>query len=285
MPFTDAPVSPSVARTINGEMVVLLGWGRAILMQLAHPLVAQGVSDHSLFGREAGQYVQRVRRTVGAMLTLTFGTDEEARAVAARINAIHARVEGTLQTAAGIYPAGTPYSARDPELLLWVHATLIDSLPLAYEQFVGPLTEAQKDGYCAEAAAAAPLLDLPERMTPASVSALQAYMRAMTEGGAIEVTEPARRIAGLLLAPPIGVAAPFYRLARLATIGLLPPAIRDGYGFTWTAQQDRRLRRLSAAIRRVRSLTPRVVHEWPSARRFQAAPPLDPLVDTRRGEA
>jgi uncharacterized protein (DUF2236 family) len=74
---------PSVARKINRERVVLLGWGRAILLQIAHPLVAAAVADHSPFGEDLRGYLQRARRTVGAMLRLTFGTDDEARRVVA----------------------------------------------------------------------------------------------------------------------------------------------------------------------------------------------------------
>ena len=122
--------SDSVAWKINREIAVLLGWGRAILLQFAHPMVAAGVADYSRFQTDLRGYATRSRRTIGAMLALTFGSDEEARAAASRINAIHDRVNGTLSAAAGGRPSGTPYSARDPELLCWVHATLVDSLPL-----------------------------------------------------------------------------------------------------------------------------------------------------------
>ena len=71
------------------------------------------------------------------MLRLSFGTEREARAVVARINAIHDRVNGRLPEAAGAFPAGTPYSAHDPALLAWVHATLLDMNLRVYELFVG----------------------------------------------------------------------------------------------------------------------------------------------------
>src|SRR5262245_15266928 len=131
----DARAFP-VARKINREAVVLLGWGRAILLQLAHPLVAAGVGDYSGFRSGARGFVRRVRGTVGGMLDLTFGTADEAQRIIDRINSIHDRVNGRLPAAVGIFPAGTPYSARDPKLLLWVHATLIDSMTVAYETFV-----------------------------------------------------------------------------------------------------------------------------------------------------
>jgi uncharacterized protein (DUF2236 family) len=259
-----APGPFSVARTINRETVVLLGWGRAILLQLAHPLVAQGVADHSPFGRGAADYARRAYGTVGAMLRLTFGTGAEARRTAAHINAIHARVSGTLHEPAGIFPAGTRYSAHDPELLLWVHATLVESVPMAYETFVRPLHPDEKNRYCVEAAAAAALLDLPEHMAPQTTQALREYMSDMFERGAIQVTPPARQLAQALLWPPLGPASPLFGLARLVTLGLLPPAIRSGYGYGWSDRQERMFRRVCAIIRGTRKMTPPVLREWPT---------------------
>ena len=106
-----------ISHRVNREAVVVLGWGRAILLQLAHPLVTAGVGAHSGFDAGALAYVRRMRGTIGSMLSLTFGTDAEVRETAGRINAIHRRVHGRLDRAVGRYPAGTPYDATDPALL------------------------------------------------------------------------------------------------------------------------------------------------------------------------
>jgi uncharacterized protein (DUF2236 family) len=256
----------SVAWKINREAIVVLGWGRAILLQIAHPLVAQGVSDHSQFGDNAGQYLQRALRTVGAMLKITFGSDEEARVIANRINAIHDRVNGTLREPTRAYRAGTPYAARDPELLRWVHATLVDSLPFAYEQFVGPLGASEKDQYCAEAAMSAPLFGLAENQVPRTTNELSAYMQQMRASGAIEVTANARSLAQALLSPRLGPVTPVFRIARLATVGLLPPELREGYEFEWDARRERAFNRLAKCMRGARSILPPIVREWPQAR-------------------
>ena len=258
----------SVAHQVNREGVVLLGWGRAILLQLAHPLVAAAVSGHAGFHGGPLAYVRRMRGTVGAMLALTFGTDEEIRRSATRINAIHARVHGRLAEAAGPYPAGTAYSADDPELLTWVHATLIQSQLLTYGLFVGPLTADEKDRYCAEAAALGPLLSVPAGRLPSSAVAVDACLATMQASGRIVVTEPARRLANALLAPPGGgLAGPMLALGRLTTVGLLPDAVRRAYGFTWNARRARRLRTAATAVRTLRRLLPPLVREWPAARR------------------
>lgn len=260
-------VARSVARKINGERVVLLGWGRAILLQFAHPLVAAGVADHSEFSHDLRGYVRRTHGTIGAMLGLTFGSEDDVRAVAAKINRIHDRVHGTLRDATGIFPTGTPYSARDPQLLRWVHATLLDSVPLTYERFVGPLTPEEKDRYCAEATVVEQLLGIPGGMLPTTIAERDTYLEEMYESGAIVVSDTARALAAGLLSPPLGVVGrPLIGLARLATIGLLPPPIRRAYGFAWDEAQERALRRAAGFLRRVRPLVPRILRQWPAAR-------------------
>src|SRR5579883_2783724 len=129
-----------MAWRINGEIAGLLGWGRAILLQVAHPLVAAGVSEHSQFAHDALGRARRLRRTLGAMLTLTFGSYDEAVAVARHIDGIHGRIRGTLAAPTGTLAAGTPYFARDPDLLRWVHATYVDSALRTYLLYVGPLS-------------------------------------------------------------------------------------------------------------------------------------------------
>ena len=99
-------VQASMARRVNREAVVLLGWGRAILFQVAHPLVAAGVAEHSDFRGGALNYVRRTRHTVRAMLGLTFGSAEEIQARADRINTIHTRVHGILREPTVHFPAG-----------------------------------------------------------------------------------------------------------------------------------------------------------------------------------
>ena len=263
----DRLAAATIARKVNREGVVILGWGRAILLQLAHPLVAAGVADHSGFRDGPAAYVRRSRRTIAAMLGLTFGSPEEIQRRADRINAIHARVHGTLGETAGRFPAGTAYTATDPELLGWVHATLIDSQLLAYELFVGSLTADEKDQYCAEATAIGPLLGAPADSFPATTSALERYMQGMLVSDAIAVTPTARELAEVLLSPPGAIlTGPLMGLARVTTIGLLPPAIREAYGFTWSRRRERVRRGTATLLRRVRAALPPLVREWPAAR-------------------
>ena len=272
----------AVAWKINSEIVLLLGWARAILLQFAHPLVAAGVAEHSQFITQPHGRVKRLRQTLRAMLKLTFGTMEEVEAAARGINEIHDYVQGELREPVGPFPAGTRYSAHDPELLRWVHATLLDTFPLTYERFIGALTPEEKDQYCYEASGMAPLLGAPAGYFPASMAELRAYMDRMYAGGHIVVTETARRLSRELISPPLpgglllplGLALrPLLWLAQLPAIGLLPPAIREAYGFSWGPRHQAALEVLSRVIRILVRLLPPQVRYWPAARaaRLRAA--------------
>ena len=201
------------------------------------------------------------------MLGLTFGSAEEIQARADRINTIHTRVHGILREPTVHFPAGTPYSATDPELLRWVHATLVESQLRTYQLFVDALTPDEQDQYCAEAAGIAPLLGIPDAFLPTNKTDLDRYLGDMLASGVIEVTETARVLARALLFPPGGaLTGPLLWLGRLTTIGLLPPAIRVAYGVEWGERGERRLRRASGVVRRFLRMVPLALREWPAAR-------------------
>jgi len=257
----------TVAWKLQREIILLLAWSPAILLQLAHPLVARGVADHSSFSRERWGRTRRLHRTLDAMLGLCFGSEGEALAVAARINAIHDRVHGRLPEAAGLFAAGTAYSAHDPALLTWVHATLLVMNLRVYELFVAPVRAEDKDRYCAEAAAIEGHLGIPEGHLPRTFGELQRYVDGSLASGEILVTDVARTLARKIVYPDAPrVAAPALGLMRAITLGLLPPPIRDGYGFPWTTRHEGVLRLSAGLVRRLLPLTPPWVRYWPAAR-------------------
>ena len=267
------PGIDSIGQRLHRESILLLAWGPAILLQLAHPLVARGIADHRGFDHESHGHVARFYRTLDAMLQLCFGTEAQADAVLTRINAIHDRVNGHLPEAAGMFPAATPYSAHDPALLAWVHATLLDMSLRVYELYVGPLSVEEKDRYCTEASATETRLGIPEGALPRSVDDLTLYMTAMLSSGQIVVTETARSLARRILHPGPRIAEPALWLVRLGTIGLLPASIRDDYGFAWSARKERMLRRSAAVMRGVLRVTPRMVRHWPAMRAERLSAP------------
>src|SRR5262249_17475700 len=135
--------------TIAGERIALLSWPRAILLQLAHPLIASGVAQHSGFRSSP---FRRLHSTVTTMRQLTFGSDEAAAAALGRILGIHDRVNGTWRAEVGPHPEGARYSAHGPALVLWVHATLLDSHVRLLEPILRPFAPEERDRYCREAA-------------------------------------------------------------------------------------------------------------------------------------
>jgi uncharacterized protein (DUF2236 family) len=261
------PGPRSISWKLNREIVSVAAWGRAVLLQLAHPSVAAGVHDHSSFRGSLLSSFRRTRSTVGAMLSLTFGDTEQMISAAAGINTIHDRVNGRVRDG-----VSQPYSAHDSDLQRWVHATLVESIPLTHELLFGPLTTAEKDQYCREAAIMEPLLGMPSGWLPRSTNRLDAYMEQMLLEGGLVVTPTSRAIARALLYPPHWYLAwPVYRPMQLLAIGLLPPAIRQAYGFQWRAREQRAFRRWTALLRLLLRLLPPALRHFPVARQATAS--------------
>lgn len=265
-----------VVQRVNSERVVLLGWSRAILMQVAHPLIAAGVTQHSTFRGGVVEAAVRLHHTVAAMLSITFGDDERRAAAVGRIRAIHRTVNGTLDVDTPAFPRGTRYSAEDPALLLWVHATLVDSTADIYQRLVRPLTRADLDLLCVESAPLLEDLGGDPAITPRTWSALQAYMVSVLDSHVLSITPDTKALGVAVVSPrAAGLPVPLSGLHRLLTAGLLPPSLRAAYGFEWDAVRQARFERAIRAVRGARRLTPRAVAWWPQARRMplRAAPP------------
>jgi uncharacterized protein (DUF2236 family) len=257
---------------VNGERLVVLGWGKAILMQLAHPLVAAGVAEHSAFRGSVTQGAARLYHTVSAMLSLTFGDEARREAALERIRSIHRIVRGRLAEAAGPFPAGAVYSAEDPALLLWVHATLLDATAEIYERLVAPLSTGERDALCEQSTPLLVELGGDPSTAPRTWSALGAYMDQMQRSGVLVVTPAAREIGHAVLAPRAGGwPAPLSGLHRLIEVGLLPAPIRRAYGFDWDETYQAKFERTLRVIRGVRRITPAPLARWRAARRWQAA--------------
>jgi uncharacterized protein (DUF2236 family) len=256
-----------VAFRVNGERLVILGWARAILLQLAHPLVAAGVFDHSGFRESPIAAIRRLNHTTQAMLAITFGDEDRRLAAIDGIRRIHTRVNGTLRDAVGPFPAGTSYSAEDPALLLWVHATLIESMVLTYEQLVEPLTADDRDDYCAVSAPSSIALGMREADAPFTWAALQRYLLHEYSSGTIVVGPQARELSEALLCTSIPAALfPARWVSNLITSGLLPPTVRSAYGLRWSDARARRFQRLTSTLRAMRRLMPASVALWRDAR-------------------
>jgi len=225
--FTDS----SMLRRINRERALALSGPRALLMQAAHPLAVTGLLSHS---SALDAPYDRLARTAEAMSTIGFGSRADAERVSAHVRAQHARVRGRIKEPVGRFAAGTPYRADDPELLLWVLFTLVDSALVVYELYVGRLSEAEKAAYWEDYRVIGGLFALRDRDMPDSLDDLRAYRREMLEGDTLLVTDWARtRARKIVLEPPVPlVARPLLETVNFITIALLPDRIRSQYGFS-----------------------------------------------------
>ncbi|MGH7773223.1 MAG: oxygenase MpaB family protein [Candidatus Binatia bacterium] len=255
---------------MDREMILLLGGGRALLMQIAHPKIAEGVADHSRFRKDP---IGRLYETMNTMWSIVFDEIPEAEASLQRIKQIHRRVQGVIKQG-DVLRAGIPYDAQDPDLLLWVHATLVDSAMVTYELFVGPLSVQDKRQYYDETKKLALLFEVPEAKTPASLEAFNDYMSEMIGSDAISVGSAARAIAKEILTPRPLLLKLGGPLSALITVGLLPPKLRREYGLTWNKGKERVLQLVAASIRTLLPFVPPVLRIVPHARAAQgrAAP-------------
>jgi uncharacterized protein (DUF2236 family) len=257
-----------VSWRVNAERVVLAGWTRAILLQVGHPLIAAGVVRHSTFRDNPVSSARRLHHTVRAMLGLTFGDAATHARVIDDIRAIHRRVRGRLTEAVGVFPAGAVYSAEDPALVLWVHATLIESVILAYDALVGPIGLTERDTYCREASGVAIELGARPPDVPLDWCTLERYLAAQTQSGAIIVGSDARAVATVLLQGRFSmVLGPVAWANRILTAGWLPPDLRAQYGLPWSNAHDRTFQRTIATVRWLRGLLPDRMALWPEALR------------------
>ena len=262
-----------VSCRINAERLLLIAWVRAILLQFAHPLIAAGVAQHSTFRRGPVAASTRLRHTLDAMLALTFGTDAERDAAVEGIRAIHRRVRGTLAQGCGPFAAGTRYSAEDPALLRWVHATLIESMVVVYEDLIGPLSGAERDYYCDDAAGLAIALGASPGEVPRSWRELRAYIDEQYASGHIVVGHDAVTLCNSLLCPMTGPFATIITsaLSHLAG-GLLPERVRMQYAIVWNGRRKRRFARTMSTLRRMRRVLPSSIVLWKAARSGQYIP-------------
>jgi uncharacterized protein (DUF2236 family) len=221
-----------IRRVGNSPLVPLLGGGPAVLLQVAHPLVAAGVVHHSDYRDDLWR---RLLRTLRALYLIVYGTKQEAERAGEAVRAVHAHVRGTTRERLGPFPAGTPYAASDPHLMLWVHATLVETSLAAHCRFVARLGPDEEEAYYREMAVVARLFGLTSSAIPATFADFREYLRARLGGPEICVTAPAREVAAVILdAPlptPLRLLVPAH---RLATAALLPAKLRAEYGLGWS---------------------------------------------------
>lgn len=264
----------TVSWRVLAEPVIFVGGGRALLLQVAHPKVAAGVEQHSSYATDPWA---RLFRTVDVMTKLSFGSPEVSAAQSQLLARLHRRVVGTTSS-------GETYAATDPELLLWVWATLVDTSVLCYEKVFPPLTAAEREQHLREWHLVAHACGVPEGGCPQTWAAFETYVeRTVRED--LYVTPEARKVAHATMVPPLPwplrpLAAPLH---QLATAGLLPPAVRGQLGLAWDEERQRRLDRWFTVVGAAMRRTPRFVRELPTRDVLRRTMPLQVLSLQRHG--
>jgi len=203
------PLGPqSVAWELHASPAMLTAGLRALLLQLWHPSIASAVSAHSEVARDPWR---RYRSTVAFMTSVTYGDDDEANDAVRRVRGVHARVRG-------VDVRGASYAASDPELLAYVHATLVDSALQAADVYGPRLSCADRDRYVVEMARVAELLGLDN--PPRDAASANAVVNRNDAPG---VSRPGRDLAWLLALPPLPLwmRAP-YGVLFASAVDLLP---------------------------------------------------------------
>ncbi|MEJ7599810.1 MAG: oxygenase MpaB family protein [Kofleriaceae bacterium] len=216
----------SIAWQLGTDLGVFLGGGRAALLQLAHPMVAHAIDQHS---RTRSDVIGRFQRTFHHVFAMLFGSLDEAFTAARRVHTIHTHIHGTIPDAIGAYPAGTPYHANDAESLRWVHTTLVDTTIQVRELLDGPLAISVKDAYVTELHRFAQLFGIPRRLLPASWAEHAAYVAQMLASDRLAVAPCAREMARFLVGRGGSAQPPLGRISELVTHALLPPHLADQF--------------------------------------------------------
>jgi uncharacterized protein (DUF2236 family) len=250
----------SEAWKLNREAMLLLGAGpRALLLQLAHPLVAAGVDEHSSFRADPWA---RLQATLRSYLRIVYGTTSAARAEIARLNELHRSIRG----------AG--YWARDPDLSLWVHATLVDTTIVAHDAWIEPLGRERRARYYDETIPIGRAFGVPATKLPRDLVAFEDYVAGMLAAdGPVHPSPVARDLASAVLHPPLGPVVPAlswlpdetYAWTLWPALGLLPEGTRREYGLRWGPFEQAVSAWLVAAWRFWRPLLPATFRQMPQA--------------------
>ncbi len=264
----------AMIRRVMGERAVSFSGGRSLLMQAAHPLAVAGLLAHS---DSLEDPYERLARTAQVLDVITFGSRAEADRLTARVRAMHRRVRGRLAEGVGIHPAGTPYRADDPALLMWILYTLIDSATLFYTAYVDDLSTLQRRALWEDYKLVGELFGLQSSEMPDTLTDLEDYGREMLSGDELCVGDWARRRArAIVLDPPVPARArPLLETVNFVTIALLPDTIRRQYGFSGVVPGFARRALVlggAAYVRRgLLPLLPDTVRHVPSAQQRAAA--------------
>src|SRR4051794_10156021 len=249
---------------INREGVLLLGGGRALILQVAHPLVAAGVAEFSNYREDPWG---RLYRTLDTTTAIVFGDSATSADASARLERVHSRGRGVTQEGGGRFTQGTPYEANDPDLLMWGHATLVGTSLMVYDRYGARLSIDERRRYYEEQKRLGEAFGVPIDRQPATYADFNDYVDEMVGGDAIAVTDALRDVVDATLRPSMPVVArPLVEAMNLATAGMLPARLREELGLAWGPNRERLVAASRVMLRGALPLLPRLLREFPPAR-------------------
>lgn len=250
----------SLAWEHAGDNLQLLIAGTTLLLQVAHPVVGAGVGDHSVFKKDPWG---RLQRTTAWGLRLLYGGPQGAPKAGQELRDLHRDIKGADDK-------GRRYFALDPEAYAWVHMTTYYTL-VTKQKYFGekPFTAAEETQLYDEWKQQGRVLGIRDEHMPADVDSFWTYFHDMVSNR-LEETDTGRYMIDVSLSamkkPPALKMVPdklwrrFYTMAgnyaKLNTVATLPPALREKYGLSWDARQEKKFRRLAGLVRRLLPLIP-----------------------------
>ncbi len=247
----------SILRRVHEQRAVGLMYGqRALGIGAISPVNFLGTLIHT---RNPERPFHRLARTGKSFETIFFGSREEADAVLASVHRQHEQVQGALPEDAGSFPAGTPYSAFDPELMLWTVAVIADSAQVFYEMLVRPLDPDERESLWQEYIRFGVLFGMPREVAPRTYPDFRRYWDERLASDEAHLTEKARYLGGAIMFEiPVPVSRlPAMKVHNLIMLGSLPPRVREMYGLPWSSGHAAAFRATVAAVRAPRAITPR----------------------------
>jgi uncharacterized protein (DUF2236 family) len=253
------PPRRSMARRVHGERSVGLLYGqRALLIGALEPLTYTG----TMLSTSAGDHpFTRLARTAKIQETVFLGTKAEADKALAAVHRLHERVKGDLPEAAGSHPAGSAYSAFDPELMLWTLAVIADSGRAMYETMVGALSDEEREALWRDYVRFGELFGLPRDAVPTTYREFSAWWEEKLSSPDLHATPHALEMAPLVaFRQPVPLPARInLETQNLVIKGTLPERVRRIFGIRWTPAHEAAFRSLAAAHRRAHPAMPRLL--------------------------
>lgn len=257
---------------IGRESLAFLGGGRAALLQLAHPWVANAIDQHSATRNDP---VGRFNRTFVNVFSMVYGDLEQVAEVSRRVHHIHTAMKGSLTEPSGAFAQGSEYRANEAHAMMWVHATLWDTMKRMYELVFPTLSQAELDRYYEETRLFAYLFGIPDDLLPPDWASFQEYCEQMYCSDVLTVGQVGKEMGDMIFSFDLPFADIPLDWMRRMTAEMMPPRLREAFGLPLSCEKSRHW--YERQLRHVRRVYPRL------PRKLRFIPPYQEAIRRIRG--